>query len=44
MIQAEKDDEQIKRSLANLINGDKKKAERLKEVGISYDFVQYKDL
>ena len=43
-MQVEKTPEQIKSALSNLIEGDKKKAERLKELGIKYDFPQYKDI
>jgi hypothetical protein len=34
----------MKKSLVNLLTGDKKKVERLKELGIKYDFLGYKDL
>ena len=44
MTQEEKTPEQTRRALRNLIEGDKKKVERLKELGIHYDFPQYKDL
>lgn len=43
-VNAEKTDEQLKKSLANLIIADKKKAQRLEELGIKYTYTQYSDL
>ncbi len=43
-VNAEKTDEQVKKTLVNLITADKKKAQRLEELGIKYSYSQYKDL